>query len=117
MKRTLKAPVTLRSLIAGFEFAWNKQVVLGAMMLDTVVVMFAGIVLLVWPELHMGEGTTFLVGVGATQVASVGWAFGSMYSRRRRAGGWSASTSWRSSRWPGSSSSPSTSSTPRRLTV
>ena len=44
---------------------------------------FAGIVLLVWPELELGKGRAFLAGVFATQVASVGWAIGSSYSRRR----------------------------------
>lgn len=47
---------------------------------------FAGIVLLVWPELEFGRGGAFLVGVVATQIASVGWAIGSSYSRRRRPG-------------------------------
>src|SRR5436190_4146250 len=45
---------------------------------------FGGIVLLVWPELALGEGTTFLFGVLATQIACLGWAIGSSYSRRRR---------------------------------
>ncbi len=45
---------------------------------------FSGIVLLVWPELtlrspgHRG----FLLGVLAVQVAAIGWAFGSSYSKR-----------------------------------
>jgi drug/metabolite transporter (DMT)-like permease len=46
---------------------------------------FAGIVLLVWPELEFGNSRGFLFGVGATQLACVGWAIGSSYSRRRRA--------------------------------
>jgi len=45
---------------------------------------FGGIVLLVWPELEVGEGRAFLFGVLATQVACLGWAIGSSYSRRRR---------------------------------
>lgn len=45
---------------------------------------FGGIVLLVWPELEVGEGKGFLFGVLATQVACLGWAIGSSYSRRRR---------------------------------
>jgi drug/metabolite transporter (DMT)-like permease len=49
------------------------------------VVGFAGIVLLVWPELEMGKGARFLFGVLATQCASIGWAIGSVYSRRRGA--------------------------------
>jgi len=45
---------------------------------------FAGIVLLVWPELHLGEsGRAFLGGVIAAQIACFGWALGSTYSRRR----------------------------------
>ncbi len=44
---------------------------------------FAGIVLLVWPELELGAGRGFLLGVLATQMACLGWAFGSSYSRRR----------------------------------
>jgi drug/metabolite transporter (DMT)-like permease len=46
---------------------------------------FAGIVLLVWPEVRMGPGGgAFLSGVLATQIACLGWAIGSSYSRRRR---------------------------------
>jgi drug/metabolite transporter (DMT)-like permease len=48
------------------------------------IVGFAGIVLLVWPELQLGAGRSFLVGVAATQLACLGWAIGSAYSRRRR---------------------------------
>lgn len=45
---------------------------------------FCGIVMLVWPEIQMGErGRAFLGGVIAAQVACVGWAVGSTYSRRR----------------------------------
>jgi len=49
------------------------------------VVGFAGIVLLVWPEIGLGEGRQFLFGVAATQLACFGWAIGSSYSRRRGA--------------------------------
>lgn len=48
------------------------------------VVGFAGIVLLVWPELELGEGRAFVLGVLATQLACLGWAIGSSYSRRRK---------------------------------
>jgi drug/metabolite transporter (DMT)-like permease len=48
------------------------------------VIGFSGIVLLVWPELKVGESGSFATGVGATQVACLGWAIGSSYSRRRR---------------------------------
>lgn len=44
---------------------------------------FAGIVLLVWPELELGAGRDFVLGVLATQLACLGWAIGSIYSRRR----------------------------------
>lgn len=45
---------------------------------------FAGILLLVWPELAAGGelGRQFGVGVIALQVACIGWALGSAYSRR-----------------------------------
>lgn len=44
---------------------------------------FVGIVTLVWPEVHVGGGRLFLGGVISTQIACVGWAFGSTYARRR----------------------------------
>ena len=45
---------------------------------------FSGIVMLVWPEIRVGEGgRPFLVGVLASQIACFGWALGSTYSRRR----------------------------------
>jgi len=46
---------------------------------------FAGIVLLVWPELTAGgaEGTSFLFGVLALQLACLTWSAGSAYSRWR----------------------------------
>jgi drug/metabolite transporter (DMT)-like permease len=44
---------------------------------------FAGIVMLVWPEIQVGGGRRFLAGVIAVQIACVGWAIGSAYSRRR----------------------------------
>ena len=45
---------------------------------------FAGIIVLVWPELSMTSSNSryFLIGVVALQVASFGWALGSAYSRR-----------------------------------
>lgn len=42
---------------------------------------FAGILLLIWPELRAGA-TGFGAGVVALQVACLGWALGSSYSRR-----------------------------------
>jgi drug/metabolite transporter (DMT)-like permease len=45
---------------------------------------FFGILLLVWPELTAGGelGQQFLVGVIALQIADIGWALGSSYSKR-----------------------------------
>jgi drug/metabolite transporter (DMT)-like permease len=50
----------------------------------SLIVGFSGIVVLVWPELSFdGSGTRqFLAGVIALQIASLGWALGSSYSRR-----------------------------------
>lgn len=48
------------------------------------VVGFTGILLLVWPEIEVEKGRGFLVGVAATQLACLGWAIGSSYSRRRK---------------------------------
>lgn len=45
---------------------------------------FAGVVLLVWPELAHPTGGS-LLGVAATQLACLGWALGSASSRRRSA--------------------------------
>jgi drug/metabolite transporter (DMT)-like permease len=47
------------------------------------VVGFGGIVMLVWPEIQFGGGRRFLVGVVSAQIACIGWAIGSAYSRRR----------------------------------
>ena len=48
------------------------------------VVGFSGILLLVWPEIEVERGRGFLTGVAATQLACLGWAIGSSYSRRRK---------------------------------
>jgi drug/metabolite transporter (DMT)-like permease len=51
------------------------------------IVGFAGIVLLVWPEIQVGGGgRAFLGGVIAAQIACVGWAIGSSYARKRGRG-------------------------------
>lgn len=47
------------------------------------VVGFAGIVMLVWPEIRLDSGSGFLIGVISAQIACIGWAIGSGYSRRR----------------------------------
>ena len=69
--------------MVGVERLAGKPEPLTASRVLGLVIGFAGIVLLVWPELRLGEGRTFLVAVGATQLACVGWAIGSTYSRRR----------------------------------
>jgi drug/metabolite transporter (DMT)-like permease len=51
------------------------------------VVGFAGIVMLVWPEIRLDDsGGRFLGGVVAAQLACVGWAVGSSYARKRGRG-------------------------------
>jgi drug/metabolite transporter (DMT)-like permease len=49
---------------------------------------FAGIVLLVWPELFHGGagGRNFLLGIAALQLACLGWSIGSSYSKRHARG-------------------------------
>ncbi len=53
-------------------------------MLTGLCVGFGGILLLVWPDLTAGgaDGRQFVLGVLAIQVACIGWAIGSIYSRR-----------------------------------
>ena len=48
------------------------------------VVGFSGIVVLVWPELSLSSANSrgFVIGIVALQIASIGWAIGSAYSRR-----------------------------------
>jgi drug/metabolite transporter (DMT)-like permease len=45
---------------------------------------FLGILVLVWPDLHFddAQGTNFVLGLLALQVACLGWAIGSSYSKR-----------------------------------
>ena len=52
------------------------------------VIGFAGIVMLVWPEIQIGDsrGRAFVAGVVAAQIACVGWAIGSSYARHRGRG-------------------------------
>ena len=51
------------------------------------IVGFSGIVMLVWPEIRVGEGgRAFLGGVIAAQIACLGWAIGSSYARTRGRG-------------------------------
>src|SRR5262249_50761377 len=51
------------------------------------VIGFAGIVLLVWPEIRVGDaGRAFLAGVISVQIACAGWAIGSSFARWRGRG-------------------------------
>lgn len=47
---------------------------------------FAGILVLVWPDLHVAnsDGVRFIAGIVALQVACLGWAIGSSYSKRHK---------------------------------
>ena len=67
------------------EFVLGTAEPLSARRLLGLLIGFAGIVLLVWPELRLGSGRPFLVGVLSTQLACLGWAIGSSYARRRDA--------------------------------
>jgi drug/metabolite transporter (DMT)-like permease len=60
----------------GERFTWNAAVGL--------LVGFSGILLLIWPELIQGGpgGRGFLAGMGALQIACLGWSIGSSYSKR-----------------------------------
>ena len=49
------------------------------------VIGFSGIVLLVWPDLTLGNASSrgFVAGVIALQIAAIGWSIGSSYSKRQ----------------------------------
>jgi len=49
------------------------------------VIGFTGILILVWPDLTLGSASSrsFLAGVVALQIASIGWSIGSSYSKRQ----------------------------------
>jgi drug/metabolite transporter (DMT)-like permease len=53
------------------------------------IVGFAGIVLLVWPDLrlHDSAGAHFAWGIVSLQIACLGWAIGSSYAKRHKHGG------------------------------
>jgi drug/metabolite transporter (DMT)-like permease len=71
--------------MVGTEWLTGKGERLSMRQLAGLLIGFGGIVLLVWPELEVGEGRQFLIGVLATQLACLGWAIGSSYGRRRGA--------------------------------
>lgn len=69
--------------MVGVEWAAGSAERLGGRRLAGLLIGFAGIVLLVWPELETGRGRAVVLGIVATQLACLGWALGSTYSRRR----------------------------------
>ena len=58
----------------------------GRMAVAGLVVGFAGIVVLLWPDIRFtdAEGLHFVAGVIALQIACLGWSIGSAYSKRHR---------------------------------
>ena len=68
----------------GAEAAFTRGKQIHARQWTGLLVGFAGIVLLVWPDIMTGgmAGRGFLGGVLALQIACAGWAVGSMYTRR-----------------------------------
>jgi drug/metabolite transporter (DMT)-like permease len=72
-------------LMAGVEAAWPDGERMRMNTLIGLVIGFAGILVLVWPDLTVDRGAdrNFLAGVIALQVAALGWALGSSYSKRR----------------------------------
>jgi drug/metabolite transporter (DMT)-like permease len=71
--------------MVGIEAMREDRERLPARQLAGLVVGFLGIVLLVGPQIDIGAGRAFLVGVLSTQLACLGWAVGSTYARRRSA--------------------------------
>ncbi len=69
--------------MAGFDALTPPRVPLSARRTLGLVIGFSGIVLLVWPEIDVQDEGGILEGILASQIACVGWAAGSMYSRRR----------------------------------
>jgi drug/metabolite transporter (DMT)-like permease len=70
--------------MAGVEAAIGSGEPLGGRTLLGLLIGFAGIVVLVWPQIGLGtaDSRQFLLGVGLLQLASLGWSLGSAYSRR-----------------------------------
>jgi drug/metabolite transporter (DMT)-like permease len=68
--------------MVGIEAAHKNGEPVGVRVASGLALGFAGIVLLVWPDLKGSGGTGFLAGVVALQIACIAWAIGSSYSRR-----------------------------------
>ena len=76
------ATVPFWSLLVERLFATGERVTLPALL--GLVIGFAGIIVLVWPELTFGghSGVMFVYGVIALQIATLGWALGTSYTKR-----------------------------------
>jgi drug/metabolite transporter (DMT)-like permease len=74
--------------MAGFEALLPGGERLTMRAIGGLVIGFIGILMLVWPDLTAGGalGRQFAVGVVALQLACIGWALGSSYSRRHARG-------------------------------
>ena len=70
--------------MAGVESLFGSDERLQGRTLAGLLIGFAGIIVLVWPELSMktADSRYFLIGVALLQTASLGWSLGSAYSRR-----------------------------------
>src|SRR4030095_9200544 len=69
--------------MVGFDAVAPPRVPLTMRRTIGLVVGFSGIVLLVWPEIHVTGDRGVLVGVLASRIACAGWALCSLFSRRR----------------------------------
>jgi drug/metabolite transporter (DMT)-like permease len=76
------ATVPFWSLLVERLFAAGERVSVRA--LAGLLIGFAGIVVLVWPELTLGghSGIMFVYGVISLQIATLGWALGTSYTKR-----------------------------------
>ncbi len=75
--------------MAGVEALRGDGERLSRQALTGLVLGFTGIIVLVWPDLRLGDaaGLQFTLGVIALQAACLGWAIGSSYSKRHPHGG------------------------------
>jgi len=69
--------------IVGVDALWPDGERIGLRRVLGLIVGFTGIVLLVGPQLRLADGRQFLGGVVSTQLACIGFAIGSAWSRRR----------------------------------
>lgn len=69
--------------MVGIDALFPEGDALSARRIAGLAVGFGGIVLLVWPELAVGDSRhAFIVGLVSTQIACIGWALGSSYARK-----------------------------------